>query len=202
MIWWVMDRNSILYKNVIKNTLSARGEVIRMNSIKAIHHSHGRLYVVYFQETARQWERKGQTGVNRFEPCFQSKGEKLAPGWHITALCTEACVTPAIFKVPSGDILAQHLLFSTWMPRAKSCAHSRLLTGKRNLGSSPRRVCKATPLQPFPLTLSLTLSPLHFLHCSGPFVPTQQKRSIQLEEVCSNKYHGEWRWSFTCSMRL
>lgn len=80
MIWWVMDRNSILYKNVIKNTFSARGEVIRMNSIKAIHHPYGTLYVVYFQETAKQWERKGQTGVNRFEPCFQTKGEKLAPG--------------------------------------------------------------------------------------------------------------------------
>lgn len=31
----------------------------RMTSIKTIHHPHGRLYVVYFQETARQWERKG-----------------------------------------------------------------------------------------------------------------------------------------------
>lgn len=31
----------------------------RMTSIKTIHHPHGRVYVVYFQETARQWERKG-----------------------------------------------------------------------------------------------------------------------------------------------
>lgn len=52
------QKEYIIQKNVIKNTLSARGEVIRMTSKKAIHHPYGRLYVVYFQETARQWERK------------------------------------------------------------------------------------------------------------------------------------------------
>lgn len=53
------QKQYIIQNKVIKNTLSARGEVIRMTSIKTVHHPCGRLYVVYFQETARQWERKG-----------------------------------------------------------------------------------------------------------------------------------------------
>lgn len=46
-------------KKSLKTLFLLEVKSFRMTSIKTIHHPYGRLYVVYFQETARQWERKG-----------------------------------------------------------------------------------------------------------------------------------------------
>lgn len=114
--------------------------------------------MLHFQKTSRQWERKGQMSRQVWTLFSNLRLKSWLPDDILQHFCTEACMTLAIFKVPSRDILAWQLLFSIWLPQVKSCAHSRPLTARGIWVLVQHQCARPFFFQSYPITLALTLS--------------------------------------------
>ena len=163
------QKQHIAHINIFKNALFTRDEATRVTAI-----SLQNWYVQHLQGTSRPWGRpqckRGRQESTHLNPVFKLRMKNFFPDYTFSGFTQKPYVTPGMFKVPRGNILAWHFMLFIWLPQVKPYAHSKPLAGSRNSGSSPRPVHKATTLHPFPVTPALILI-FHHVQWCGSFIP-------------------------------